>query len=378
MTDRQNQEVLTWLQTHPAVTCHSLSRFLLLSLEETRSLLLSAIQQLGKAQFRLIYCLQKAGEGALELVSAEEMMEVESEDMVLFAVQRRQETGDAVYQAEIGLKGMKLEGSLAEGRLEVNQTDGIQPLLQEVRELLPHRKRKTPGLVPSAPKPSSEICKSQPCPSILKSQTSKSKPVCKSQATLKPVQKPAELQAFSSPAKVKNSQVEFVSSEVKSTSPEEKAPAKEGNRVTFSEETSPNEHSVKRRSTPHPSKVKKQTDDISDILKSSLYTVEEDDDETAVTPAPVLKRKQPDPPPRSAPQSSQVSTAERVPTEGMKRVKIAATDTFVDKKGYIVSRDVVREDVVKVTSVPSKPAPESGIPHKKGKQMGIGSFFQKQ
>jgi len=50
----------------------------------------------------------------------------------------------------------------------------------------------------------------------------------------------------------------------------------------------------------------------------------------------------------------------------------------VDQKGYLVSKDVVTEEIVKTQSVPSKPAAEAAIPHKKGKQMGLNSFFQKQ
>lgn len=379
MTDRQKQEVLTWLQTHSAVTCHSLSHFLRLSLEETRNLLLAAIQHLGKTHFRLLYCLQRAGEDSLELVSAEDMMEVESEDMVLFAAQRRPDGWEGLHQAEMGLKGLRLGESLGEGRLEVHATAGIQPLTQEVRELLPHRKRKIPGLPTSAPKPESVLSKSQPCTSVLKPQPGKSKPVCKSQTTLKTTQRTVEPQTFSSPLAAAV-QMEEIPSETKSTSPEDKQENRpnEGNRVTFSEDTNSAEHPVKRRSTPHPSKSKKQTDDLSEILKSSLYTVEEDDSETAATPAPILKRKQPDPPPRSAPQPSQASTAEKVPTEGLKRVKISSTTTFVDRKGYLVSKDVVNEEMVKTQSVPSKPAAEATIPHKKGKQMGLNSFFQKQ
>ena len=342
-------------------------------------MLLSAVHHLGKANYRLLYCLQRAGEEVLELVSAEDMMDVESEDMVLFAAQRRPEGWEGLHKVEMGLKGLRLEGSLSEGRLDIQENAGIQPLPQVLRELLPHRKRKISGLAASAPKPENLPSRSQPAPSALKLQSGKSKPVCKSQTTLKPMQKPAEPQAFSSP-QATAAPAEGIPSEAKSTSPEEKQESrtKEGSRVTFSEEASPTEHTAKRRSTPHPSKFKKHTDEFTEILKSSLYTVEEDDTEIAVTPAPVLKRKQPDPPPRSAPQPSQASTAERVPTEGLKRVKISSTTTFVDQKGYLVSKDVVTEEIVKTQSVPSKPAAEAAIPHKKGKQMGLSSFFQKQ
>lgn len=379
MTDRQNQEVLTWLQTHPATTCHSLSRYLRLPLDATRSLLLSVIQYLGKDKFRLIYCIQKEGT-TLELVSAGDMMDVESEDMVLFAVQAKESTADSVHQIELGVKGMNLRESLAAGRLEVNHLDGIPPIPQEVRELLPHRKRKVPGAAISAGKSEVGATKSQPVPTASKAAVLKTKPAVKSQTTL-PTQKPSTpVLPATPPVKLQHKEIESTSSETKTASPlEEPAkPAKTHNHVSFSEDTNMHEQEVRRRSTPHPSKVKKCTDAGGLNLDSSLYTVEEDDTDTIFTPAPNLKRARQDPPQVPQSQGSQVSTVEKAPTEGFKRMKVSTTSTFVDSKGYMVSRDTVKEEVVKVQSLPSNSHQSTGIAHKKGKQQVIGSYFQKR
>lgn len=142
--------------------------------------------------------------------------------------------------------------------------------------------------------------------------------------------------------------------------------------VKFDVEKSPIS-TQKRVSTPYPLKSKPKLDDVSEILKnSSLYSVEEDNDDFSPYTTVPLKRKQTGT--KNNPKIKQTTLA--VPTE-IKVVRVEKRTEprhYINEKGCYVSEDIEIEEKVERIIVPY--AQETLIGNCKGLQTGINSFFK--
>ena len=377
---------------HSSVASHALSRQFGLTLDEARTELLAAVNALGRDQFRLVYCRHDPESSAFSLHSSDATMDIESDDMVLFAVQYKQVSREAINQADRSERAANMECARSEGKLMMHETAGIRPMEGKVRDLLPHRKQKAPGSESAGQAVSGNGAGKTGGGAKVQNAVPRGKPsVIKSQTKINTtVQPKIEDRAIPESASI------HPPPSPKSTSPQKPPPPPEASspatptdpppdslkpshpHVAFTEDPSHVNRVVKRRSTPHPNKHTKRSESINDILKSSLYTVEEDD--TEATPQATLKRKLETTEKPEKKTAVMVSTpaeteASQVPTEGFKRVKVAKTKTFQDEKGYMVSKDVIEEEVVKVQTLPQKPVLSAAVAHKKGKQTDIGSFF---
>lgn len=130
--------------------------------------------------------------------------------------------------------------------------------------------------------------------------------------------------------------------------------------------------SVKRQSTPHPMKAKKESQNLSEFLSSNpLYTIEEDtsmdiekSDQPAETSQP-KKRKAKEEPIREA-KKIKVEVPNKENQTRIIRVK--KTRTVLDEQGRYITEDVYEEQVVPVE-------PINVIPSKKGTQTNLANFF---
>lgn len=129
---------------------------------------------------------------------------------------------------------------------------------------------------------------------------------------------------------------------------------------------------IKRQSTPHPMKTKKESQNLSEFLHSNpLYTIEED------SPMDIEEKSQPQP--TSQPKKRK---AEIEPVREAKKMKVEPTNkenqtrvirvkkscTVLDDQGRYITEDVYEEKVVTAE-------PNHAIPSKKGTQTSLANFF---
>jgi hypothetical protein len=127
--------------------------------------------------------------------------------------------------------------------------------------------------------------------------------------------------------------------------------------------------SIKRQSTPHPMKTKKESQNLSEFLHSNpMYTIEEDTPMEIEEPAkPEPKKRKAKEEPNREVKKMKVETTNKENNQ-TRVIRVRKTHTVVDENGRITSEDVYEEQVVPVE-------PIHAIPSKKGTQTNLANFF---
>lgn len=123
------------------MTPQALSRLLGLPIDTARKALLSFVDLVGAPAFKVTYCVHKLKLGYF-LCYAEEMMEADGDEVLLFAVEKRSADVDiSLYYEEIKAAQAALDQSHREGKLLTCRQFGISPLEIQVREAQLSKKR---------------------------------------------------------------------------------------------------------------------------------------------------------------------------------------------------------------------------------------------
>ena len=134
-------KISAYLQENSAVTPQALSRTFNISIENARKSLLEFVKMIGVTDFKVTYCVHRLKVGFF-LCSAEEMMEADGDEVILFAVEKRSAEADiSLYFEEMKAARAVLEQSNRDGKLLTCQHYGINPLDIQVREAHLSKKR---------------------------------------------------------------------------------------------------------------------------------------------------------------------------------------------------------------------------------------------
>mmetsp|Transcript_14148 Transcript_14148/g.26621 ORF Transcript_14148/g.26621 Transcript_14148/m.26621 type:complete len:357 (+) Transcript_14148:13-1083(+) len=348
--------VLDWLQSHPSTTSQMLARELSMPIRDSRILLEQAVEALGPDHFSVTYLVKHQDmEGNWTIAQTKTKP---SEQGFLHSVQRKTDFTSSIYSLERQLNRIHLEDASRSQVLYRNETANIAPIRQDPRQIFKHLRTPQTARVPapiknetkSGKSESSEFTKpARPTPPQPNKAANFFKAVPRSPVVTKAVE----------PEKPK---VKFDASEDKISN-------------------------IKRTSTPHPIKSVGKVDCLEDIMKSDLYTVEEDD-RMDLEPTPhIAKRKHsPDSASGKRIKTERIEVSplvnagneenEKVPV--YKIVKKKLTRTYMNEKGRLVTEDYVEEVREEVTYKP-QPQPQSAKAGavKKGTQTSIGAFFKK-
>jgi hypothetical protein len=323
------------------------SKELCLSISESRRLLEEAVEALGADQFDLTYVVKQLdAEGNWRLLHYKTKPQG---PRMLHSVKRRTDTS-SIYTVEQTMRRLRIEEASVSGGLYHNGAANIAPLAQAVRTVFLHQRS------PRAPVKE---------PAVVK------KPDLGKQTSTVPAKK-ADVVPTAPKAQSFFKPLTNMSHDAQNLPPKVKFEAAATDKLS----------SLKRKSTPHPAKSVGKVDCLADIMKSNLYTVEEDDS-MDVEPAPThaAKRKHsPDTSSIKRPKTDLVQSTRCIEPmdEGprYKTVKKMQTRTYLNEKGrlgksYAVTEDLmveVKEEVV------HKPQPQltSQGKTKTGTQTSLG------
>lgn len=320
--------VVHWLQSHSSTTPQLISREFSLTVAESRALLIEAVNAIGPE----LYCLtfinkQQDFEGNWTLVKTET-----SDQGLLYSVQLRSEP----------TKACEVEKSF--NRLRLLRANSMQTLYRhEAANIAPLNQLPRNTCKPMPPQIKAE-------PNTLKDTASIKRPDVPKKPTAGPrqgclVMPPAPARDLKTEAekaaKVKAETVRTTQAKLGAEMTSKlKIDGERATKVKFETSLSDKESTIKRTSTPHPAKSVGKSDCLAEIMKSNLYTVEEDYD-----PRPshdIVKRKHS--PDTSNCKRIKVEPQEEAPAPvqdlgpSYRIVKKKTTKTYMNEKGRLGKR----------------------------------------
>lgn len=123
------------------MTPQALSRILSLPIDVARKALLSYVDIVGALAFKVTYCVHRLKVGFF-LCYAEQMMEADGDEVLLFAVEKRSGEHDiSLFYEEMKAARAALDQYHREGKLLTCRQFGISPLELQIREAQLSKKR---------------------------------------------------------------------------------------------------------------------------------------------------------------------------------------------------------------------------------------------